>query len=124
MYRNNEIQITRREFLKYSTSAALGVGVAASGLGCLNNTKQEESNGMEKKTERAKLSKEYKNTIGLLPKRPPLATKIIYKRKFATYEEWKIEYIAEGSDTMSEPAGRKIPAYYLSRDGLFSSMFY
>jgi hypothetical protein len=49
---SKHISITRREFLKYSTSAALGVGIVASGLGCLRSgmykTKREGSKKMGK----------------------------------------------------------------------------
>ncbi|MEW6686197.1 MAG: acetylxylan esterase [Candidatus Edwardsbacteria bacterium] len=68
---------------------------------------------MSKEFDHDKLFKEYRDRLGPMPERPPLNIKIIYKRKMCRYEEWKIEYTAEGPDTMPEPSGQKIPAYLL-----------
>jgi len=52
-----------------------------------------------------------------LPDRIPLNMRIISKRKFLEYEEWKIEYDVETSDTMPAEAGRSVPAYLLVPKG-------
>jgi len=43
------------------------------------------------------LSKKYQTHLESFPERISLGTKIIYKHKMVGYEEWKIEYTAEGS---------------------------
>ena len=68
---------------------------------------------MNQDSELDKLSKKYQTYVDSFPERVPLDTKIRYKRKMVGYEEWKIEYTAEGTDTMPEPAGNRIPAYLL-----------
>jgi len=72
---------------------------------------------MSQDFELEELNKEYQALIESFPERVPLDTKIIYKRKIEGYEEWKIEYTAEGPDTMPEPSGRRIPAYLLVPGG-------
>jgi len=71
---------------------------------------------MSQEFDREEVLKKYQTLIDSFPERVPLDTKIIYKRKMAGYEEWKIEYTAESSDTMPEPSGRRIPAYLLVPD--------
>jgi hypothetical protein len=63
--------------------------------------------------ERNELLDDYRRDLGPMPARPPLGTKVIYKRGMRGYEEWKIEYTAESPDTMPEPAAQKIAAYLL-----------
>ncbi len=47
------------------------------------------------------------------PEAPPLNLKVLSKRTFLEYEEWKIEYDVEGAATMPAEAGRRAPAYLL-----------
>lgn len=47
------------------------------------------------------------------PDAPPLNLKILWKRTFLEYEEWKIEYDVETAATMPAEAGWRVPAYLL-----------
>lgn len=47
------------------------------------------------------------------PPHIPLNMRVIWKRTFRDYEEWKIEYDVETADTMSTEAGHRVPAYLL-----------
>ena len=53
----------------------------------------------------------------ILPQSVPLDMRLVYKRNMGGYEEWLIEYTAEGADTWPERAGRKVPAYVLVPEG-------
>jgi len=66
---------------------------------------------------REELRKEFMNRFGPVPERPPLGVRVLSKRKRFGYDEWRIEYTAESTDTMPEPAGRTIPAYLLIPTG-------
>jgi len=98
--------MNRRIFLK-------GITVGAAGVTLSSIFANEEENEMFQDSELEKLNKGYQALIESFPQRVPLDTKIIYRRKMYGYEEWKIEYTAEGEDTMSEPSVRRIPAYLL-----------
>ena len=50
---------------------------------------------------------------GPFPDPIPLDLKVISKRTFHDYEEWKIEYEVETADTMPAEAGLRVPAYLL-----------
>ncbi len=73
-----------------------------------------------------KLIDQYRAKVGTIPPRVPLEMRVISKRVFPyrdgyhlpdsgihAYEEWKIEYVAEGAGTMPEPSQRRVPAYLL-----------
>ena len=47
------------------------------------------------------------------PKSGPLHVTILHRRSYFDYDEWKIEYDVQSSDTMPVEAGRRIPAYLL-----------
>jgi len=50
---------------------------------------------------------------GPFPDPIPLDLRVISKRTFHDYEEWKIEYQVETADTMPAEAGLRVPAYLL-----------
>ncbi len=67
-------------------------------------------------TVRETLVQQYRKRIEPLPERPPLDMAVLNKRRFISYEEWKVEFTAWCSDAMPEPALRRIPAYILIPD--------
>jgi len=71
--------------------------------------------------ERQRLITDYKQELGHFPSSPPLDMKVLSKRRLLTHEEWQIEYIAEGPETMPEPLLSRAPAYSLSRRALIIS---
>lgn len=63
----------------------------------------------------ASLRKEADEYFGIdsFPHSTSLDMKVLWKRKFEGYEEWRIEYDVETPETMPAEAGRKVPAYLL-----------
>ncbi len=51
--------------------------------------------------------------VDRFPEPVPLNMRVLWKRTFLEYEEWKIEYDVETPDTMPAEAGRSVPAYLL-----------
>ena len=84
----------------------------------------------EQSSEQQALIEQYRARIGSFPPRVPLEMSFISKRVFPYrdgfhlpdssiygYEEWKIEYVAEGPESMPEPSQRRVPAYLLVPHG-------
>lgn len=67
---------------------------------------------MESKETLRQKALEYYN-VNSFPQPIPLNMKVIWKRKFRDYEEWKIEYDVETAETMPVDTGRRVPAYLL-----------
>ena len=59
------------------------------------------------------LRETFKKRIGDIPPAPDPDVKIVSKRKWKEFDEWKLEYNVENPDSMPEPAGQRIPAYLL-----------
>ena len=66
-------------------------------------------------TTRDELRRELFEAFGetTLPDPVPLNLEILWKRTFLDYEEWKIEYDVESSETMPLKVGQRVPAYLL-----------
>jgi dienelactone hydrolase len=65
------------------------------------------------------------NPMQQQPESVPLDLTVVYKRCLSQYEEWRIEYAAEGPETWPDPAGQRIPAYLLvprGKTGPFPAM--